>query len=91
MPPAHPVGKKQERMGGRGMSGEASESGTGPPPTDPPAAVQVPNASIHVFISYASQDAAVAGALVEALEQNGVKCWIAPRDVAPGAKWDEAL
>src|SRR6267378_4483164 len=35
------------------MSGEAPESGT-----NPPAAEQVPNASIHVFISYASQDAA---------------------------------
>ena len=73
------------------MSGEAPESGTGPPPTDPPAAVQVPNASIHVFISYASQDAAVAGALVEALEQNGVKCWIAPRDVKAGAQYADAI
>src|SRR4051812_26415402 len=25
------------------------------------------------------------------LEARGVSCWIAPRDVAPGAKWDEAL
>ena len=73
------------------MSGKAPESGTGPPPTDPPAAVQVPNASTHVFISYASQDATVAGALVEALEQNGVKCWIAPRDVKAGAQYADAI
>jgi len=73
------------------MSGEAPESGTGPPPTDPPAAVQVPNASIHVFISYASQDAAVAGALVEALERHGVGCWIAPRDVKAGALYADAI
>src|SRR5882762_861524 len=90
MPPAHPVGKKQGRRG-RGMSGEAPESGTGPPPTDPLAAVQVPNASIHVFISYASQDAAVASALVEALERHGVRCWIAPRDVKAGALYADAI
>src|SRR6267154_6793724 len=90
MPPAHPVGKKQGRRG-RGMSGEAPESGTGSPPTDPLAAVQVPNASIHVFISYASQDAAVASALVEALERHGVRCWIAPRDVKAGALYADAI
>ena len=73
------------------MSGEAPESGTGPPPTDPLAAVQVPNASIHVFISYASQDAAVASALVEALERHGVRCWIAPRDVKAGALYADAI
>src|SRR5437763_11932507 len=73
------------------MSGEAPQSGTGPPPTDPPAAMQVPNASIHVFISYASQDAAVAGALVEALERHGVGCWIAPRDVRAGAQYADAI
>jgi TolB-like protein len=37
-----------------------------------------------VFISYASQDAALADAVVSALESHGVKCWIAPRDVTPG-------
>jgi TolB-like protein/Flp pilus assembly protein TadD len=51
----------------------------------------VPNASTHVFISYASQDAAVAGALVEALERHGVKCWIAPRDVKAGALYADAI
>jgi TolB-like protein/tetratricopeptide (TPR) repeat protein len=44
-----------------------------------------------VFISYASQDAAVAGALVEALERHGVKCWIAPRDVKAGALYADAI
>jgi TIR domain len=37
-----------------------------------------------VFVSHASQDAAVANAVVENLEQRGIKCWIAPRDVTPG-------
>ena len=31
-----------------------------------------------VFISYASQDAAVANAVVVAIERDGMKCWIAP-------------
>jgi adenylate cyclase len=41
-------------------------------------------AATDVFLSYASQDAAVAQAACEALEQAGVTCWIAPRDVTPG-------
>lgn len=37
------------------------------------------------FISYANQDTAVADALCAHLERRGVSCWIAPRDVPPGA------
>jgi TolB-like protein len=44
-----------------------------------------------VFISYASQDAAVAAALVEALERHGTPCWIAPRNVKAGAQYAEAI
>jgi len=44
-----------------------------------------------VFISYASQDAAVANAVVEALERQGIKCWIAPRDVVPGEFYAGAI
>jgi TolB-like protein len=44
-----------------------------------------------VFISYASQDAAAAAALVEALEQHGISCWIAPRNVKAGALYAEAI
>jgi TolB-like protein len=44
-----------------------------------------------VFISYASQDVAVANAVVEALERRGVKCWIAPRDVVPGEFYAGAI
>jgi nucleotide-binding universal stress UspA family protein len=44
-----------------------------------------------VFISYASQDAAVANSIVENLEQQGVKCWVAPRDVKPGAPYADAI
>jgi len=37
------------------------------------------------FVSYASQDSAVANTVVDALELADLKCWIAPRDVVPGA------
>jgi hypothetical protein len=44
-----------------------------------------------VFVSYASQDAAVANSIVESLESQGLKCWIAPRDVKPGAQYADAI
>ena len=72
------------------MSREAAETGRRQPSTDSPAA-PVPNTSSHVFISYASQDAAVADAVVRALEGHGVKCWIAPRDVVPGALYADEI
>ena len=37
-----------------------------------------------VFISHSAQDKAVADAACAALENAGVRCWIAPRDVQPG-------
>jgi TolB-like protein/tetratricopeptide (TPR) repeat protein len=66
------------------MSREAPESGGSQRPTEPPA-------PLHVFISYASQDAAVATALVEALERHGIACWIAPRDIKAGALYADAI
>jgi len=45
----------------------------------------------RAFISYASQDAAVANSVVENLEQHGLKCWLAPRDVRPGAQYADAI
>jgi hypothetical protein len=44
-----------------------------------------------VFVSYASQDAAAANSLVENLEQHGIKCWIAPRDVTPGSQYADEI
>jgi TIR domain len=39
-----------------------------------------------VFISYVPQDAAVANSIVENLQQHGIHCWIALRDVTPGSQ-----
>ena len=44
-----------------------------------------------VFVSYASQDVAVADAIVSTLERHGVACWIAPRDVTPGALYADVI
>jgi len=43
------------------------------------------------FISYASQDKAVADAICKSLESAGVACWIAPRDVRPGEFYAESI
>jgi TolB-like protein/Flp pilus assembly protein TadD len=44
-----------------------------------------------VFVSYASQDAYLAHKLVETLERDGIRCWIAPRDVKGGAQYADAI
>src|SRR5689334_18993649 len=38
----------------------------------------------EVFISHSSQDKPIADAVCNALENSGIRCWIAPRDVQPG-------
>ena len=37
-----------------------------------------------VFISHSTKDKAVSDAVCAALENAGIRCWIAPRDVLPG-------
>ena len=46
---------------------------------------------LHLFISYASNDAEVAQRVCSALEAAGFPCWIAPRDVRPGAQYADAI
>jgi TIR domain len=40
-----------------------------------------------VFVSYSQPDFACAMELVGRIEQEGMNCWIAPRDIAPSADW----
>lgn len=47
--------------------------------------------SHDVFISHSSQNKKVAEAIRDALEQDSIKCWIAPRDIQPGAKYGEEI
>jgi TolB-like protein/Flp pilus assembly protein TadD len=48
-------------------------------------------ASPVIFVSYASQDVELAEALVGTLEEQGFRCWIAPRDVDPGTLYADAI
>ena len=45
----------------------------------------------QVFISYSVKDKPVADAICSGLESSGTRCWIAPRDIIPGATWGEAI
>jgi TolB-like protein len=45
----------------------------------------------HLFISYASHDAELAEKACSALESGGSHCWMAPRDVKPGAQYADAI
>lgn len=47
--------------------------------------------SKDVFVSHASEDAELARRLVACLEACGIACFLAPRDIPPGAVWDEAV
>ncbi|HTD37235.1 MAG TPA: toll/interleukin-1 receptor domain-containing protein, partial [Candidatus Limnocylindrales bacterium] len=40
-----------------------------------------------VFICHSDSDAALAATVCDALEHAGITCWVAPRDVAPGARY----
>lgn len=44
-----------------------------------------------VFISHSSIDKPTADAIVASLEANGIRCWIAPRDILPGSDWSESI
>jgi hypothetical protein len=44
-----------------------------------------------LFISYCSEDSALASRVCEALERSGIACWIAPRNVRPGEPWPAAI
>src|SRR4051794_1592529 len=44
-----------------------------------------------VFISYSSKDKTTADAVCAAIEADRVRCWIAPRDIRPGAQWGRAI
>ena len=44
-----------------------------------------------IFICHSAKDKPTADALCATLEAKGLRCWIAPRDVLPGADWSEAI
>ena len=44
-----------------------------------------------VFISHSAKDKATADAVCAMLESEGIRCWIAPRDVLASMEWGEAI
>lgn len=44
-----------------------------------------------VFISHSSKDKMVADAACSSLENAGIRCWIAPRDIRPGDSWGSSI
>ena len=51
----------------------------------------VKDSSHDVFISYSSSDKAVAEAACHVIEERGIRCWIAPRDIPPGCNYGDAI
>ncbi len=45
----------------------------------------------NVFISHSARDREVAQEIAAFLEQDGISCWIAPRDVTPGRNFGEEI
>jgi hypothetical protein len=44
-----------------------------------------------IFLSYSSKDKLVADAICSRLENQGIRCWIAPRDVKPGSDYSNQI
>ena len=44
-----------------------------------------------VFLSYSSVDKTTADSVCAVLEQDGIRCWMAPRDILPGREWAESI
>jgi len=44
-----------------------------------------------VFISHSHDDKAIADAVCAILESDGLRCWIAPRDIRPGQTWGGSI
>ena len=44
-----------------------------------------------VFISYSSRNKPTALAICHVLEEHGVRCWMAPRDIPPGADYGDVI
>lgn len=48
-------------------------------------------ATRDVFISHSSKDKLIADGVCARLESQGIRCWVAPRDIPAGAIWGEAI
>lgn len=46
---------------------------------------------IDVFISYSSKNKSITDAMCHYLEEQRIRCWVAPRDILPGQEYAEAI
>ena len=74
-----------DATGIKDRTGEAKQT-----PSEPERAAFQPVGK-HVFLSHASADKPAVERLCRLLEERGVSCWIAPRDVAPGSDYAESI
>lgn len=44
-----------------------------------------------VFVSHSAKDKKVADAVVATFERHRIRCWVAPRDIDPGAQWAASI
>jgi hypothetical protein len=44
-----------------------------------------------VFVSHSAKDKPTADAVCAVLESQGIRCWVAPRDIIPGKDWGESI
>ncbi len=51
----------------------------------------VPLLDYDVFVSYSQPDNNTAEAIRDHLENDGIRCWIAPRDITPGNNWGQGI
>jgi hypothetical protein len=56
-----------------------------------PAEQPDPSEKSLIFISHSSKDKLVADAICARLENQGIRCWIAPRDVNPGRDYSDQI
>lgn len=49
------------------------------------------NKQYDAFVSHSSKDRTYAELVCQSLESHSLRCWIAPRDIQPGAEWGAAI
>jgi len=67
----------------------ASQAAAGVERSEPAADRTAP--TFEVFISHSHVDKTTADATCATLEQAGIRCWMAPRDIRPGDEWGAAI
>jgi hypothetical protein len=49
------------------------------------------DSDLFLFVSHVAEDRTAALEVVDELERRGVRCWIAPRNVRPGSRFDDEI